>query len=272
MVPFSKKYPRAVHLLLEANVFPDGGNDVRCVYAALAKHLGIDIPEGEFGSCANAKLALRDFQMTGVLPCIPTAAKRIPTPAARPTKMPVDRPRPSSCDKLLWHFGVSSRRQDPDYNRKLIETCQAEYRKRFGSERTKLKPASARAILALMRAGAPVASPDVADARLGKKRKVSKPRLEPKPGSLTQAQIEFIVGSAFLESYEWRKARYQALKVSSGCCCLCGRERPHSAVLNVDHIKPRRRFPELALTPSNLQVLCGECNHGKGNWDETDWR
>jgi 5-methylcytosine-specific restriction endonuclease McrA len=43
-------------------------------------------------------------------------------------------------------------------------------------------------------------------------------------------------------------------------------------VINVDHIKPRRKYPELALTESNLQVLCGTCNHGKGSWDETDWR
>jgi 5-methylcytosine-specific restriction endonuclease McrA len=42
--------------------------------------------------------------------------------------------------------------------------------------------------------------------------------------------------------------------------------------LNVDHIKPRRRFPELSLDPDNLQVLCGNCNTGKGSWDTTDWR
>ena len=42
--------------------------------------------------------------------------------------------------------------------------------------------------------------------------------------------------------------------------------------MNVDHIKPRRLFPDLALSLDNLQVLCHECNHGKGNWDMTDWR
>ncbi len=42
--------------------------------------------------------------------------------------------------------------------------------------------------------------------------------------------------------------------------------------MHVDHIKPRRKYPELALSRSNLQVLCNLCNHGKGNWDETDWR
>ena len=42
--------------------------------------------------------------------------------------------------------------------------------------------------------------------------------------------------------------------------------------MNVDHIKPRKLFPNLALDSSNLQVLCEVCNHGKGNWDMTDWR
>lgn len=42
--------------------------------------------------------------------------------------------------------------------------------------------------------------------------------------------------------------------------------------MNVDHIKPRKTHPHLALDPSNLQVLCDVCNHGKGNWDKTDWR
>ena len=42
--------------------------------------------------------------------------------------------------------------------------------------------------------------------------------------------------------------------------------------LNVDHIKPRKKYPKLALDVDNLQVLCNECNHGKGNRDDTDWR
>ena len=42
--------------------------------------------------------------------------------------------------------------------------------------------------------------------------------------------------------------------------------------MHVDHIKPRLRYPELALDMNNLQVLCAICNHGKGGFDETDWR
>lgn len=55
-------------------------------------------------------------------------------------------------------------------------------------------------------------------------------------------------------------------------CQCCGANPSTGAVMNVDHIKPRRIYPELALDVNNLQILCHECNHGKGNWDMTDWR
>ena len=62
------------------------------------------------------------------------------------------------------------------------------------------------------------------------------------------------------------------VKYESRCMC-CGKSPIFKGVvINVDHIKPRKLFPELALDINNLQVLCNECNHGKGNWDETDWR
>lgn len=77
---------------------------------------------------------------------------------------------------------------------------------------------------------------------------------------------------AFLSSYEWRRVRMVALKRYGPICQCCGASPANGAVMNVDHIKPRRIFPQLALDIDNLQVLCHECNHGKGNWDMTDWR
>ena len=68
-------------------------------------------------------------------------------------------------------------------------------------------------------------------------------------------------------------ARYKALRHSDGRCQLCGRsKRADGVILHVDHIKPRSRFPELALDVANLQVLCEDCNLGKGNSDTVDWR
>jgi HNH endonuclease len=81
-----------------------------------------------------------------------------------------------------------------------------------------------------------------------------------------------IASNEFLSSYEWRRLRMQALKLYSAKCQCCGATPATGAVMNVDHIKPRKLFPNLALELSNLQVLCHECNHGKGNWDMTDWR
>jgi 5-methylcytosine-specific restriction endonuclease McrA len=57
-----------------------------------------------------------------------------------------------------------------------------------------------------------------------------------------------------------------------GALCECCGARPPDVRINVDHIKPRRTHPELALDEANLQVLCEDCNHGKGSWDTTDWR
>lgn len=81
-----------------------------------------------------------------------------------------------------------------------------------------------------------------------------------------------VASDAFLLTFEWRKVRMMALKKYGPTCQCCGATPATGAVMNVDHIKPRKLFPQLALDVDNLQILCHECNHGKGNWDMTDWR
>jgi hypothetical protein len=76
----------------------------------------------------------------------------------------------------------------------------------------------------------------------------------------------------FLTTFEWRKVRMEALKKYGPKCMCCGATPADGAVMNVDHIKPRKLWPSLALDVKNLQILCHDCNHGKGNWDTTDWR
>jgi hypothetical protein len=77
----------------------------------------------------------------------------------------------------------------------------------------------------------------------------------------------------FYQSRAWKVIRYKALLASNGRCQCCGSSpRSHSGPLHVDHIKPRSKHPALRLNGMNLQVLCGDCNVGKGAWDETDWR
>lgn len=82
----------------------------------------------------------------------------------------------------------------------------------------------------------------------------------------------FAQTNEFLASYEWRKLRLEALLMYGRKCLCCGASPETGAVLNVDHIKPRKTHPELALDIRNLQVLCHDCNHGKGNWNTTDFR
>lgn len=80
-----------------------------------------------------------------------------------------------------------------------------------------------------------------------------------------------VLDDDFYSSQAWRAVRYQALRNCNGRCTLCG-SPPGRHSLHVDHIKPRSLFPALALEPSNLQVLCRDCNLGKSNKDATDWR
>lgn len=75
----------------------------------------------------------------------------------------------------------------------------------------------------------------------------------------------------FYSSREWGAARYAALVKSDGRCSCCGAGKIDGARLHVDHIKPRSKFPELALDPENLQVLCDLCNVAKSNIDMTRW-
>ena len=76
----------------------------------------------------------------------------------------------------------------------------------------------------------------------------------------------------FYWSDEWRTVRFTALRRNRGACELCGNGPSPGKPLHVDHIKPRSKYPKLALDPDNLQVLCIDCNLGKSNADETDWR
>lgn len=87
-----------------------------------------------------------------------------------------------------------------------------------------------------------------------------------------------VVKEAFYKSWEWRTLRMKALKEHGARCQCCGAGRDDVAMsgdpvkICVDHIKPLATHWHLRLDPTNLQVLCDECNQGKGAWDDTDWR
>jgi len=113
-------------------------------------------------------------------------------------------------------------------------------------------------------------------------RKKSKPSAAAPVGKMpNQESVKAYIGkistvdpksNEFLNTFEWKAVRMMAIKKHGAVCQCCGASPKTGAVMHVDHIKPRKFFPELALDVENLQILCGDCNGGKGNWDQTDWR
>lgn len=69
----------------------------------------------------------------------------------------------------------------------------------------------------------------------------------------------------FLYSQEWKTLRKQAISLYGTTCVKCGAEQTKFKRVNIDHIKPRKYFPHLALDITNLQPLCAPCNKRKGN-------
>lgn len=93
----------------------------------------------------------------------------------------------------------------------------------------------------------------------------------PRPKTIVPPRVVAPAGG-FYASDAWRAVRYQALRRSRGVCDCCASAPSPGKPLHVDHIKPRSRFPALSLVLENLQVLCADCNLGKGNTDTIDWR
>lgn len=83
-----------------------------------------------------------------------------------------------------------------------------------------------------------------------------------------------LIPKVFYKSWRWKELRLIALDTYGRRCVSCGASpsADNYVVLNVDHIKPLRLNPELALDLSNLQVLCQDCNQGKSWFNEKDYR
>jgi hypothetical protein len=59
-----------------------------------------------------------------------------------------------------------------------------------------------------------------------------------------------------VDTYEWAQVRYQVLlKYRDKPCMACGRGPKQGVWLNVDHIKPRKTHPHLALSIRDFQYL-----------------
>lgn len=78
--------------------------------------------------------------------------------------------------------------------------------------------------------------------------------------------------SEFYDSWDWKRLRYDFIKEKNRKCQCCGAAPSDGIRIVVDHIKPIRRFWHLRLDSNNLQMMCDDCNMGKGSRDTTDWR
>lgn len=92
-------------------------------------------------------------------------------------------------------------------------------------------------------------------------------RLVSEQPHVSQKQID-----SFYESWEWKRLRYDFLKGKNRRCQCCGATAENGSRIVIDHVKPIRRYWNLRLDIGNLQILCDDCNMGKGSRDTTDWR
>jgi 5-methylcytosine-specific restriction endonuclease McrA len=83
---------------------------------------------------------------------------------------------------------------------------------------------------------------------------------------------------AFYASWEWRTLRMLTLRRFGRSCACCGATPRHRTLggqpvrLVVDHIRPLGTHWHLRLDAENLQVLCDDCNMGKGGVHIADFR
>lgn len=103
-------------------------------------------------------------------------------------------------------------------------------------------------------------------AEIEKKRVCASTRASSRPPNYREER------DSFLASQEWRQLRYDTLRRHGAQCQACNAPRSAGRVMHVDHIQPMWTHWHLRADPKNLQVLCEDCNVGKGAWDDTDWR
>lgn len=79
--------------------------------------------------------------------------------------------------------------------------------------------------------------------------------------------------TAFYTSAKWRKFRIMILKRDGAHCqrCIIKYHFIVSTNLEIHHIKPRSKYPELAYDEDNCITLCKSCNTQLGVKEELDF-
>lgn len=77
---------------------------------------------------------------------------------------------------------------------------------------------------------------------------------------------------AFYDSWEWKRCRYDVMQGKRLSCMACGADRSDGVKIVADHIKPLRWYWNRRLDSKNIQILCQDCNMGKGSRSQSDFR
>ena len=78
--------------------------------------------------------------------------------------------------------------------------------------------------------------------------------------------------TSFYNTKRWLTLRFKALEKYGQRCMCCNRSAEDEVRIEVDHVYPRSKFPELEYEFANLQILCNLCNVGKSNTVIKDFR
>lgn len=85
--------------------------------------------------------------------------------------------------------------------------------------------------------------------------------------SITKHEQDQLEYEEFYRTPEWKQLRHVVIRRDGSTCRSCGKLIVDAFDLTIDHIKPRSRYPELALELTNLRVTCRPCNSSKGARD-----
>ena len=78
----------------------------------------------------------------------------------------------------------------------------------------------------------------------------------------------YILSEVFHNSKTWLKLRIIIYESIGKKCLKCNSKKN----IEIDHIKPKSKYPKLAFDVFNLQPLCRECNKEKSNITIDDYR
>lgn len=79
-----------------------------------------------------------------------------------------------------------------------------------------------------------------------------------------QRKEELEEAERFYASPEWKALHKSIILEQGNKCGECGSLIRQRLDITVDYVLPRSKYPNLALTRSNLRLLCRRCNSRKG--------